>query len=119
MAYQELGCFVELAALQTESYFLDVAELLDGLLEQARETPAVESKRGECAMGINDVKVDGGLLGGWMGSAGEQVGFEERDAVEAPGGVDEFLDELGFGGIGGVIFVEELAAVGFEGGAVL
>ncbi len=26
-----------------------------------------------------------------------EVGFEERDAVDAPGGVRGFLDELGFG----------------------
>jgi hypothetical protein len=42
---------------------------------------------------------------------GKQIGFEEWDAVEAPGGVDEFLGELGLGGGGGLIFVEELAAM--------
>jgi len=48
--------------------------------------------------------------------AGEQAGFEQRDAIEAPGGVDEFLDELSFSGSGGLVFVEELAAMGFVGG---
>ena len=42
---------------------------------------------------------------------GKQVGFEERDAVEAPGGVGEFLDELRLGGSGGAVFVPELAEV--------
>ena len=56
--------------------------------------------------------------GGRVGGAGEEVGFEERDAVEAPGGVGEFLDELGFGGGGGLVFVEELLAVALVGGGV-
>ena len=45
---------------------------------------------------------------------GEQLGFEERDAIETPGGIGEFLDELGFGGSGGSIFIEEAAPVGIE-----
>ncbi len=50
--------------------------------------------------------------------AGEGVGFELRNAVETPGRVDEFLDELGFGGCGGLIFVAEAAAMVFVGGAI-
>jgi hypothetical protein len=50
---------------------------------------------------------------------GEERGFELGDAVEAPSGVGEFLGELGFGGSGGLIFVEELAAVELVGGGVL
>lgn len=42
---------------------------------------------------------------------GKQLRFQERDAAEAPGGVGDFLDELGLSGCGGMIFVEELAAV--------
>ena len=61
-------------------------------------------------MGVDDVEGDFGV-GGRGGGAGEHVGFEQRDAVEAPGGVGEFLDELRFGGSGGLVFVEELAAV--------
>ncbi len=45
------------------------------------------------------------------GDWGEQSGFEERDAVEAPGCVGEFLDELSFGWSGGLVFIQELAAV--------
>ena len=49
---------------------------------------------------------------------GEQLGFQVRDAVETPGGVGEFLGELGFGGSGGLVFLEELAAVELVGGGV-
>ena len=59
-----------------------------------------------------------GLFVGRIGGAGEQVGFEQRNAIEAPGGVDQFLDELSFGRCGGLVFGEELAAVGFVGGRV-
>jgi hypothetical protein len=49
---------------------------------------------------------------------GEQIGFERRDAADAPGGVGEFLGEVGLGGSGGLVFVEELAAVELVGGRV-
>jgi hypothetical protein len=42
---------------------------------------------------------------------GEQPGFEEWDAVEAPGGVGDFVDELGFGGGGGFVLIEKLLDV--------
>jgi hypothetical protein len=41
----------------------------------------------------------------------EQFGFEEWDAVEAPGGVGDFMDELSFGGGGGLVLVEKLLDV--------
>jgi hypothetical protein len=31
------------------------------------------------------------LLGGWVGGAGEEAGFEQRDAVESPGGAGELV----------------------------
>jgi hypothetical protein len=73
--------------------------------ELAGESRAVESEGGE----------------GWdqklgAGGGGEEVGFKEWNAVEAPGGVGEFLDELSFGGVGGLILVDELAAVLFVRG---
>ncbi len=49
----------------------------------------------------------------------EEGGFEQRDAVEAPGGIGEFLGEVGFGGCGGLVFIEELAAMALVGGGVL
>jgi hypothetical protein len=45
-------------------------------------------------------------------------GFEEWDSIQAPGGVGELLNELRFGGSGGLVFVEEAAAMGVEGGLV-
>jgi hypothetical protein len=77
-------------------------------LELAREARALGVDAGDEAVGVDDIKVDGGLLVGRVFGAGDQAGFEQRDAVEAPGGVDQFLDELGFGGRGGLVFVEEL-----------
>jgi hypothetical protein len=47
MAYEELGRFVELAALQAATILLDVVELLDGFLELAGEARAVQAKRGQ------------------------------------------------------------------------
>jgi hypothetical protein len=68
---------------------------------------------------IDDVEVDGSLSGGRVGGVIEECGFEVRDAIEAPGGVGEFLSELGLGGGGGLVFVEELAAVMLVGGGIL
>ena len=47
MANEELGGFGELAALDMTALFLDLAELIDGFLELAGETRAVQSERGE------------------------------------------------------------------------
>ncbi len=56
---------------------------------------------------------------GRVGGAIEEGGFEKRDAVEAPGGIGEFLGELGLGGGGGLVFSEELAAMALVGGGIL
>ena len=47
MANKELGGFSELAALEVASFVLDIAQLLDGVLELAGEARAVEAKSGE------------------------------------------------------------------------
>ena len=93
---------------------------LRGIAAPAAGEPLVmKTESGEGAMGVHDVKVDSGLIGGRVGGAIEEGGFERGDAVEAPGGVGEFLGELGFGGGGGLVFVEKLAAVVLVGGGVL
>ena len=46
MAYEELGRFVEMAALLAVALFLDVAELIEGFLELAGEARAVEAEGG-------------------------------------------------------------------------
>jgi hypothetical protein len=53
------------------------------------------------------------------GVVGEQFGFEEWDAVEAPRGVGDFVDELSFCGGGGLIFIEKLLDVALVGVGVL
>jgi hypothetical protein len=116
--FEEGGGVFEFATLAFGAAGLDVAEVVHGLLELAGEPLVVQAEGGEEAMGIDDVKVDGGLLGGRMGGAGEEVGFEERNAVEAPGGVGDFDDELRLGGSGGLVFIEEAAAMGVVGGSV-
>jgi hypothetical protein len=109
---------LEVTLLLVAALGLDFAELVQGVLELAREAMGVQSESGEGAVGVDDVKVDASLLGWWVGGTVEERGFERGDAVETPGGVGDFLSELGFGGSGGLVFVEELAAVELVGGGV-
>jgi hypothetical protein len=118
MEFEEGGGVPEVAALALVTIGLDIEELVERFLELAGEALALDAEAVEKAMGVDDVKVDGGLLGGRIGGAIQQVGFEERDAVETPGGVGELVDELGFGCCGGLVFVEELATMGFIRGWV-
>ena len=108
MAYEDFGHFVEMAALQAAALFLDVAELIESFLELAGEARAVQAEPGE--------ERDLGL---GVGGLGEQLGFEERDAVEAPGGVGHFVDQLSLGGIGGLAVIEKLLDVALVGFGVL
>jgi len=125
MVYQEVGRVAELAALQVAALFLNVAELREGFLELAGEARAVQPKRGEGAMSVDDVeghfltRWGSGLLGGRVGGAGKQIGFEEWDAVEAPCGVGDFVDELSLGGGGGLVLIEKLLDVALVGFGVL
>jgi hypothetical protein len=90
VANEEVGSFVELTALDAATFVLHIAELIDGFLELAGEARAVEAKRGELG--------DEGLR---VGVLHEQFSFDEWDAVEAPGGVGDFVGELRLGGRGG------------------
>ena len=119
MEFEEGGGAFEGALLLEAAFGLDFAELVERFLELAGEPLGVHAEGGEGAVGVDDVEVDGSLIGGRVGGAIEEGGFEQRDAVEAPGGVGEFLGELGLGGGGGLVFVEELAAVALVGGGVL
>ena len=102
------ACF-EVALFALAAVGLDGAELVERFVELAGEAVALDTDGLEETMGVEDSEA---VL------AGEEAGFEERDAVEAPGGVGEFADELGFGGRGGLVFIAELAAVVFVGGGV-
>ena len=106
--FEEGGGIFEIAALAIGAVGLDFAELVERLLELAGQPLRVHAEGGEQ-----------GNKGLGVGVLGKQLGFEQRDAVEAPGGVGEFLREVRFGGRGGLVLVEELAAVELVGGGVL
>ena len=50
---------------------------------------------------------------------GEQLGLKEGDAVESPGGVGDFVDQLSFGRSGGGVLIEKLLDVALVGVGVL
>jgi hypothetical protein len=50
---------------------------------------------------------------------GEHACLKQRDAVEAPGCVGNFLNKLRLGGVGGLILGEEFAAMFLIGGVFL
>ena len=105
------GGVFKIAALAFAAIDLDFAELIERFLELAGEACAVESEAGEQAVGVDDVERRGLGAGGWGLGAREDVGLEKGNALQAPGGVGEFLDEMSFGCRGGLVFVDELAAV--------
>ncbi len=107
MEFQEGGGAFEVALLFVAALGLDFAELVDGLLELAGEPLVVHAESG-----------DQGNKGLGVRVLGKELRFELRDAVEAPGGVDEFLGELSFGSSCRLVFVEELAAVRLVGGGI-
>ncbi|MGB6941719.1 MAG: hypothetical protein WBE37_04950 [Bryobacteraceae bacterium] len=108
MEFQKGGGTFEAALLLASALALDFAERFEGPLKLAGEPLGVHAKGGQ--QGNLDLGV---------GVLGEEIGFEHRDAVEAPSGVGQLLSEVGFGGVGGLVFVEELAAVDLICGGVL
>jgi len=114
MVDEELGRVAELAAFKLPAFFLDVTELLESLLELAGEALAMQAERGEGAVGIDDVEV----LVGQVGGAGEQVGFQKGNSVETPSRIGQFVDELGFSGRRRFVFIEKLLVVTLEGGRI-
>src|ERR1700722_4856935 len=62
---------------------------------------------------------DWGAVAWGVGSLGEQLGFDEWDAVEAPGGVGHFVDQLSFDGVGGLVVIEKLLDVALVGFGIL
>ena len=65
------------------AFGLDLTEHVDGTLELAGESLAVHAEGGEGAVGVDDVEADGGLIGGWVGGAREQVGSSEGMRLSA------------------------------------
>jgi hypothetical protein len=118
MHFQHSRGTLQLALLLAPAIGLNFAEVFQGLLKLAGKPLAVQAEGGEGAVGVDDIEVDGGLIGRWASGAVEQGGFERRDAVKPPGGIDELLGELGLGRRGWLVFLEELAAVALVSGRV-
>jgi hypothetical protein len=116
--FEEGGGVLEIAALALEPGGLDIAKRVEALLKLPGEALALDAEVGDEAMRVDDIESDFLVERDGSGGAREDAGFEERDAVEAPGSVGEFLDELGFGGSGGLVFVKKAAAMVFVGGRV-
>ena len=103
------GCW----AFPLVAFELQFAKEMERLLELAREARAMEPEHGKGVDGRLRIRELRGAIG-----VGEEGGFEERDAAEAPGGVGEFLDQMSLGWRGRLVFVEETAAVLIKGGAI-
>ena len=116
--FEEGGGVFELALLLAAALGLDFAELVQGFLELAGEPRVVQAESGEGAMGVDDVEIDPSLICGRVGGAVEEGDFKRGDAIQASGGVGEFLGEVGFGGGGGLVFVEEAATMRVVGSPV-
>ncbi len=64
MHFQDAAGALELAALVLAALGLEFAELIDGLVELAREPGVVEAEPGEGVVRVDDIKLDGGLFVG-------------------------------------------------------
>ena len=80
MELDDVGSFLEFLMLAFAAFELDFAEVFERFLELAGEALAVDAERGEL-----------GNEGLGVGALGEDLGLEQWDAVETPGGVGEFL----------------------------
>src|ERR1700719_2200501 len=111
MELNDGGSIPEIAVLALAACELDCLEVFEGFVELAGEALAVEAEGREGAMRIDDVERRGLGAGGRGLGTREEIGFEKRDAFEAPGGVGQFVNECGFSGSGRAVFLDELAAV--------
>jgi hypothetical protein len=128
--FQDLGGLVELALFGSAAVGLDLAELSEGALELAGKTLAVNADVGEGAHLFTKCHShgEGGLGLRMVGAEAvfhfddaqrEEVGLDSGGAVHAPGGVDEGLDKLGFGGVFGAVFSQKGLGVALIRGVVL
>jgi hypothetical protein len=108
MEFEDGGGVFELAALVRAALELDIAELIERLLELAGEAGAIQGEAGEEPVGVDNVESRGLGAGGWGLGSVENVGFEKGNTIEAPGCVGELLDHLGFGWGCGLILIHEL-----------
>jgi len=128
--FQEVGGIVQLMALAAAALVLDFTELVESAFELAGEALAVDTDLGEGAgvlaerqghcegsFGLRMIRPDAGFHFG--AAEREEIGLDRGSAVDSPGGIDERLDELGFGGTFGLVFVEEGFRVTLIGGVIL
>ena len=92
---------------------LEFAKLPECPFELAREARAMEAEHGKGLEGWLRIRVMPVPIG-----HPQEAGFEERDAAQAPGGFGEFLHQMVLGGRGRLEFLEELAGVQVERGAI-
>jgi len=130
MHFEEVGGAVEGVVLVLAALGLDLTKLGEGVFELAGEALAVDSEIGEGVdvFAEGESHGEGGFgLGVTGGDAGfvfgdaerEEVGLEGGDAIEAPGGVGERLNQLLFEGAGGLEVIEEAVGVALVSGVVL
>jgi hypothetical protein len=89
--FEEGGGVLKIVALGLSAVGLDFAELVEALLELAGKALALDAEVGDEAMGVDDIECDFLIERDGSGGAREHFGFEQRDAVETPGGVGEPL----------------------------
>ena len=130
MKFEEGGGVLHLRGFARAALSLDGVEAFESLLKLAGEALRVDAEVGEVA-GLGAEGEGGGergvnlRIGGVDGvlvfgeSEGKEVGFEGGDAVESPGGVGDFMDELFFEGAFGLEVVEEFLSVELVGGEVV
>jgi hypothetical protein len=119
MEFQQAGGALEVALLLAAALNLHFAEVIHRLLELAGEALVMHAESSDGAVGVNDVEVNCRLIGGRVGGAIEEGGFEGGNAFEAPCGVSEFLREVGLGGSGGFVFAEKATTMRVVRGAIL
>jgi len=118
MHFQNLSGIIELTLFVCAAVGLDLAELSEGALELTGKALAVNTDVGESTHVFPKCQGhgEGGLSLRMVGvktvfhfndAEREEIGFDSGGAVHPPGGVDEGLDELGFSGVFGVVFIQE------------
>ncbi len=128
--FQNLSGIVELMLFGGATLGLDLAELIQSAFELPGEASAVSADvgerpvvlavgqgHGESSLGLRMAGTDAVLH--FSDTEREEVGLDGRGAVDLPGGVEEGLDERGFGGAFGLVFSEERLGVSLVRGEIL
>ncbi len=84
MQFEDGGGVAQGTALPLAAVGLDGAELVERFVELFGEASAMETEGGDGAVGVDDVECDAVFFRGRIHGAVEEIGFEERNAIEAP-----------------------------------